>query len=46
MVALIQASGTKGVSDADIQTELPQLNARQRVAIVNKLIAQVNLNCF
>uniref|UniRef100_A0A1B6DXE9 DNA-directed RNA polymerase III subunit RPC6 n=2 Tax=Clastoptera arizonana TaxID=38151 RepID=A0A1B6DXE9_9HEMI len=46
VVALIQASGTKGVSDSDIQKEFPQINAAQRVIIINKLITEGFLDLF
>lgn len=39
----MQVAGSKGVNDADIQKEIPLLTAEKRVAIMNKLIAQVDL---
>ncbi|XP_046685156.1 DNA-directed RNA polymerase III subunit RPC6 [Homalodisca vitripennis] len=46
IISLIQGAGSKGVSDGDIQKELPVLTAEQRVSIVNKLIAQGLLDLF
>lgn len=46
IVALIQAAGTKGINDADIKKEMPELSTEQRVTIVNKLIAQGLLDLF
>ncbi|XP_054261892.1 DNA-directed RNA polymerase III subunit RPC6 isoform X2 [Macrosteles quadrilineatus] len=46
MISLIQKAGSKGVNDADIQKEIPVLSAEQRVAIINKFIAQGLLDLF
>jgi hypothetical protein len=41
-LALAKASA-KGISDKDIQNEIPDLRPDQRVSIINRLLAQVIL---
>jgi hypothetical protein len=40
ILALAKASA-KGISDKDIQNEIPELRPDQRASIINKLLAQV-----
>jgi hypothetical protein len=42
ILALAKGSA-KGISDKDIQNEIPDLRPEQRASIINKLLAQVIL---
>ncbi|XP_069695832.1 DNA-directed RNA polymerase III subunit RPC6 [Periplaneta americana] len=45
IIALARSS-TKGISDKDIQTEIPDLRPDQRASIINKLLAQGYFDLF
>ncbi|XP_075231582.1 RNA polymerase III subunit F [Lycorma delicatula] len=46
VLALASSAGAKGISDADLQKEIPNLSAEERVTVINKLITQGCLDIF